>query len=338
MTATPAPRLGVVLGSAQPPGEIVAAARAAERGGFDEIWVGEDYFFTGAIAAAGAVLAHTSLPVGIGIVPTASRHPALLAMELATLAGIYPGRLTAGVGVGVPDWLDQMGVRPAKPLTSIKDVVAALRTLFAGETLDLKDASFVAEGIRLEHPPARPPAVFAGVGGPKALSTAGRIADGAVLSVLAGDDYVRWAAERVATGAPAPDFGLVTYAFVSMDDDPAAARRRLRGLFGIYLLSGPRNPMTEAHGIAAEAERLAALPFEDAVARIPDAWLDELAVVGTPADCAARIEALAAAGSTSIALCPVPDEDGGTAQLEYLADELLPRVRSGAAASNGRPS
>jgi len=318
------PKLGVVLGSAQPPAEIVAAAQAAERGGFDEIWVGEDYFFTGAIAASGAVLAHTSLPVGIGIVPTASRHPALLAMELATLAGIYPDRLTAGVGVGVPDWLDQMGIRPGKPLTSIKETFAALRTLLDGDELSAW-GSFAAEGIRLEHPPAKKPSLYAGVGGPKALAAAGEIADGAILSVLAGDGYVRWASEMIANDDPG--FGLVAYTFVSMDADAQVARDRLRELFAMYLLPGPRNPMTEAHGIADEAEALAALPFEEAVAKIPDAWIDELAVVGTPSDCAARIRALAEAGATSVAFCLVPGEDGLPSQLDRLAAELLPLLR-----------
>lgn len=321
------PRLGLVLGSSQAPVDIVTSAKAAEVGGFDEIWVGEDYFFTGAIAAAGAVLAHTTLPVGIGIVPTASRHPALLAMELATLAGIYPGRLTAGVGVGVPDWLEQMAIRPKAPLSSLKDVLSGLRSLFDGKTLTVQASTYAADQIRLEHPPAVVPGLFAGVGGPKALKASGEIADGTILSVLAGEGYVRWAAETIASGGADESHQIVAYALASAHDDATVARDRLRELFALYLLSGPRNPMTEKHGIADEAEALAALPFDEAVAKIPDGWIDELAVVGTPADCAKKILSLAEAGASSVALCLVPDEPGKS-QISYLSRELVPLLRT----------
>ncbi|PZG54425.1 LLM class flavin-dependent oxidoreductase [Spongiactinospora gelatinilytica] len=330
MTATARrPRLGVVLGSSQSPAQVVAAAQVAESAGFDELWVGEDYFFTGAIATAGALLAATELPVGIGIVPTASRHPALLAMEVATLAGIYPGRLTAGVGVGVPDWLDAMRIRPTAALTAVRETLTGLRTLLQGESLTTEGRSYAADGIRLEHPPTPVPPLYAGVGGPKALRMAGGTADGTVLSVLAGTEYIRWAVAQLQAGGAGPDHRVVAYALCSVGPDAATARDRLRELFGLYLLTGPRNPMTEAHGIADEAAALAELDFADAVAKIPDAWLEELAVVGTPADCARRLTELAAAGADSIALCLVPDDDGGLSQLRTMATDLLPLLPEG---------
>ena len=320
------PRIGLVVGSAQSPEEIVAAAVAAERGGFDEVWVGEDYFFTGAIAASGAVLAATELPVGIGIVPTASRHPALLAMELATLAGLYPGRLRAGIGAGVPDWLDQMEIRSPKLLSSVKDVLAGLRTLLAGEVLDVEASTFTAREIKLEHPPAIVPPLFAGVSGPKALRASGERADGTVLSVLGGVEYVAWAAAQVQSGGAGPAHDIVSYALCSVDPDAAVARERLRELFGIYLLSGPRNPMTETQGIADEAEALAAMPFDEALRAIPDPWIEDLAVVGTPAACAEKILRMGEAGADSVGLCLVPD-GSGDAQVDFLSQELLPLLR-----------
>ena len=86
--------------------------------------------------------------------------------------------------------------------------------------------------------------------------------------------------------------------------------------------------MTEKQGIADEAEALAALPLEEAIAKIPDAWIDELAVVGTPVDCARKIASLAEAGATAISLCLAPDASGES-QIDYLSRELLPLVRRG---------
>src|SRR5258708_31066852 len=97
-----------------------------ERIGFDELWLVEGYFFMGAISAATAALSATErLPVGIGIVSAMVRHPAVLAMEIATVARMYPGRFRPGIGLGAPAWLDQMGLRPKAQLTALRDCPTA---------------------------------------------------------------------------------------------------------------------------------------------------------------------------------------------------------------------
>src|SRR5258707_9324980 len=95
------PSLGAVLLGEGTPGHVVERARAAERGGLDSLWYIEDYFQTGAFAVAGAAAAVTTrLGIGLGVVNPYTRHPALLAMETATLAGIAPGRVVLGLGGG----------------------------------------------------------------------------------------------------------------------------------------------------------------------------------------------------------------------------------------------
>src|SRR5687767_4070420 len=117
-SARTSPAIGLVLGTAIAPERVPETAVASERLGFDELWLVEDYFFTGGVSAATAALAATErLPVGTGIVSGIVRHPAVLAMEIATIARMHPGRFRPGIGLGVPAWLDQMGVRPEKQLT-----------------------------------------------------------------------------------------------------------------------------------------------------------------------------------------------------------------------------
>ncbi|MGC0421769.1 LLM class flavin-dependent oxidoreductase [Embleya sp. AB8] len=317
------PAIALLLGSSQPPGEILAAATAAERGGFDELWVGEDYFFSGAFSIAGSLLAATRLPVGIGIVPSVTRHPAVTAMEIATLAGMYPGRIRAGVGTGVPDWLDAMNLRPRSPLGSLRDTLRALRTLLEGGTLTGTFAGFTAEGIVLEHPPTVLPELYGGVSGPKALRMTGAEADGAILSALAGPPYVEWARRQLAEGGGDQPRRVVAYTLCAVDRDRDHARERLRELVGLYLLTGPRNPLTEVQGIADAAEELAALGLEKAIPKIPDSWIDRLTVTGTPQDCADRITALHRAGADCVALALPPDQPTD-AQVERIARDVLP--------------
>ena len=66
----------------------------------------------------------------------------------------------------------------------------------------------------------------------------------------------------------------------------------------------------------AELAALARRDGPDGVAAMPSDWWTELAAVGTPADVAAHIDTLAAAGATSVALFPPPFAEGARAQLE----------------------
>ncbi|MBC8092335.1 MAG: LLM class flavin-dependent oxidoreductase, partial [Pseudonocardia sp.] len=52
-------------------------ARAVERLGFDELWVVEDCFYAGGIAAGAVALASTdAITVGLGVLPAVLRNPA----------------------------------------------------------------------------------------------------------------------------------------------------------------------------------------------------------------------------------------------------------------------
>jgi len=310
--------IGLVLGSALGPARTLELARAGERLGFDELWLSEDYFSTGAVSAAGAVLAATErVPVGLGVVPVLTRHPALLAMELATLEGMFPGRLRAGVGLGVPDWLRQMGLAPRSSLAAMRECLTALRRLLAGEEVSARGELFRLERIRLEHPVAMP--LYAGAIGPHMLELAGELADGVVLSTLAGATYVRWATSRIAAGAGAARRRVVTFAMFS--DDRAAVRRAT----AFYLALDPRSALTDVYGWTDELVELARGGTASVERALPDEWLDELAIAGDADECAARIRRLAAAGSDAVALFPLPVDRAGEV-VEFAAREVRARL------------
>ena len=332
MTAPAPPRspIGVVLGSHMPPEQIVDTARRAEQLGYGELWFSEDCFFTGAFAGIAAALSATSeLPMGLGIASAVTRHPALLAMECATLSRLFPGRFLPGVGLGVPFWLDQMGIRPRSPLTALRECVASLRRLLDGETVSERGALFTFDEVVLTHKPKEHLSIYTGLVGPKGLQLSGELADGTVLSVLAGTEYIRWARERIAEGQAAAGRGgephrVVTYVLYAVDDDPAAARAAVRDAVAFYLAAMPINAITEVQGIQAEVLELLARGGLELLAReLPDAWIDALAIAGTPAECAAKLRAYLDAGSDSIGLWLFP-LDRGAEVLERTARDVLP--------------
>jgi 5,10-methylenetetrahydromethanopterin reductase len=74
--AMPRARIGLSVPPQLPPADIPAYARRAESAGFDELWLAEDCFFAGGIAAASAALSSTHrLVVGLGIMPAVPAMP-----------------------------------------------------------------------------------------------------------------------------------------------------------------------------------------------------------------------------------------------------------------------
>jgi alkanesulfonate monooxygenase SsuD/methylene tetrahydromethanopterin reductase-like flavin-dependent oxidoreductase (luciferase family) len=312
------PPVGLVLGSALAPETLPRLARLAEELGYGELWFAEDYFFTGGISGAAAALAATErIPIGLGVVSAMVRHPALLAMEIATLDRMFPGRVHPGLGTGVPAWMRQMNVKPRSPLTALREAMTSLRRLLDGEEVSLDGDYFQLDRVRLTHPPETQVPLYMGVLGPKMLALSSEVADGNVLSVLAGEAYVRWARERIGAANR-----MATFAFVSVGRDGAAAKAALREPMAFYLASDRRNALTEAYGIADELE---AMGDAEALAReMPDQWIEDLAVAGEPDECAEKIRRLRDAGSDSVVLFPLAGDDPETT-IRTVAADVLPR-------------
>jgi alkanesulfonate monooxygenase SsuD/methylene tetrahydromethanopterin reductase-like flavin-dependent oxidoreductase (luciferase family) len=196
--------IGLVLGSHMAPEDIRRMAGRAEDLGYGELWFSEDCFFTGAMSSVTAALAATrELPVGLGIVSAVTRHPALLAMELAAMSRLYPGRVLPGVGLGVPAWLDQMGLMPRSPLTALSECVTSLRRLLSGVEVTFRGDVFAFDRVELTYKPQEELPIYMGLVNAKGLRLSGEIADGTILSVLAGVAYVRWSRQQIAEGAAA---------------------------------------------------------------------------------------------------------------------------------------
>jgi alkanesulfonate monooxygenase SsuD/methylene tetrahydromethanopterin reductase-like flavin-dependent oxidoreductase (luciferase family) len=315
-----------------PPERIASTARLAEDLGYGELWFSEDCFFAGAMAGVAAALAETQrLPVGIGIVSAMTRHPALLAMELATLSRLHRGRVWAGVGLGVPLWLEQMGLRPTSPLTALRECVSSLRRLLDGEEVTADGQCFRFDAVRLTHQPDEYVPIYMGLVNEKGLRLAGELADGTVLSVLAGTEYIRWSRNRVSDGARAVGrdpaaHRLVTYVLYSVDHDPAKARAAVRDAVAFYLAAMPDNALTRVYGVSDELTDLITRGGAELIAReLPDRWIDDLAIAGDPDECAAKLRAFLAAGSDSVALWLFPT-DRGDEIARLTAREVFPRL------------
>jgi alkanesulfonate monooxygenase SsuD/methylene tetrahydromethanopterin reductase-like flavin-dependent oxidoreductase (luciferase family) len=184
--------MGVVFRPQMPPERLRDVVMAAESAGVTQLWLWEDSFFEGGIATSSAALAWTSkLQVGIGLLPVPLRNPALAAMEIATLARMFPGRFLPGLGHGVLEWMGQAGASVASPMTLLREYTAAVKALLAGERVTTKGRYVSLDAVALDWPPPTPPPVLVGARGPKTVRLAGELADGLLLDSSATLDEVR---------------------------------------------------------------------------------------------------------------------------------------------------
>jgi len=217
-------RLGVVSRPDFSPAALPRIAAAVDAAGIDELWLWEDCFLQGGIAAATAALAATdTLTVGIGVLPAPLRNVGTTAMEVASLEAMYPGRIRVGIGHGVQDWMRQAGAAVASPLTLLREYVTALGRLLAGESVSLDGRYVRLADVQLEWPPAQRLPVLIGGTGPKTLRLAGEIADGVVLDNQYSPATLRAALEHVEAGRADRDgesFSTVLFVSCTPGADP----------------------------------------------------------------------------------------------------------------------
>ncbi len=190
------------------PEDLPVLARWAEDVGYDELWFSEDLPWAGGIAMAATALAcTTTLHVGLGLLPTATRNTATMAMEIAALARLAPGRLSVALGHGIPSWMQQIGAALPRPLTALQETATALRALLEGREVNLDGDHVHLQGVQLGFPPPVVPRVLLGTTGPRGLQVAGQHADGVLLPEIASPAAVRWAHERMVAARSGPGRG-----------------------------------------------------------------------------------------------------------------------------------
>jgi G6PDH family F420-dependent oxidoreductase len=176
------------------PRELVAQARAAERAGFERLWISDHFHpwndeqgqspFVWSVI--GALSEAVSLPVTTAVTcPTMRIHPAVVAQAAATAAVQLDGRFTLGVGSGealnehiLGDPWPSLGVR----LAMLEEAVELIRLLHRGpedgSTVSHHGDYFEVQEARIYTRPERPVPIYVSGFGPQATELAGRIGDG----------------------------------------------------------------------------------------------------------------------------------------------------------------
>ena len=310
-------RLGLCFPRELPAPLIVDVAQRLEADGLDQLWVIEDCFFTTAPSLAATAFAHTErLHVGIGILPAVARNAAITAMELATLAQLAPGRLLAGIGHGVQEWMEQIGARAASPLTALDEVVSTVKRLLDGESVNFDGRYVQLHDVVLDPPPDIAPPLLTGVRGPKSLELTGRLADGLILADCAGPTHTRASIERTGR-ADDPTFRTCVFSALCLTDDRRDAHRLMAPFINAQL-AAPW-PGIDDHPHIDELRERHATGGLDAIVSMPSDWWIELGAIGNLNDVLEHAEAMSAAGTTELAFFPGPTVEATREDLDAVA-------------------
>ena len=316
------PSFGIIFIPQFPPESLVEYARQAEAAGFDSLWLYEDCFNAGAFTSAATVLATTrTIKVGVGLFPAPVRNPLFFAMEITTLARLYPGRFLPGFGHGVESWMKQIGAYPKSPLKALEETVTAVRSLLSGQETTMQGTHVHLDRVKLLLTPEQIPPLYVGGIRQKTLRLAGRVGDGTLLTGNSSPAYVSWANEQINAGmaeSGQTQNQRIVFAECKVNPDGQAARAVVRRQIAENIKDGDAHLF--ALGIDEEAARLfSQYGLDEATKKMPEAWLDELSVSGTPEQAAETVKRLVAAGADSVVLAPVePDPASLQDTIRYL--------------------
>jgi len=259
MTAMPAISLAAVPGRRRP---VVEAAVEAERRGFTGIYcpsLGDAMGLCLSIAHA-----TSTIPFGTSVQPIYLQHPVQLANQASYINEIADGRFRLGIGVSHGPVQRRLGADVGKPLTDIRNYVAAMRDAVA-QTGPL------------------PPIVLATLRD-KMVDLSVEIADGAVWANSSSNDMGRSVARIPEERRKAGFFVGNMLPTVIDDDREAAANRNRATLTGYVALPNYRNYWKQAgyeeemNGIEAA---LAAGDKDKVTSFMTDTWLSSCTVYGS---------------------------------------------------------
>lgn len=284
------------------PSSYESVARRVEGAGIDVVSVFHDLLYQPAI---GPLLLMARVTERVRLGPASlnpfTLHPYEIAGQIAMLDAVSSGRAYLGLAKGA--WLDRLGIEEERPLAALREAVAIIRALLAGDDEGVDGRRFtLAPGTVLAYPRARESVPLTiGTWGPKTVRWAGTVADEVKLGGSANPELVR----EVRGWIGNPTVGLVVGCVTVVDEDGDWARERARAAVGPYLdVVAPLDPTLGLH----DGETP---PF------------DRFTIAGTPEDVASRVTELWDAGAARVEL-GTPQGRTTVDGIDLICERVLP--------------
>jgi 5,10-methylenetetrahydromethanopterin reductase len=232
-------------------------------------------------------------------------HPYEIAGQVAMLDAVSNGRAYLGLAKGA--WLDRLGIAEPRPLGALREAVALVRALLAGDATGVRGDHFtLAPGTTLAYSRVRDSVpLLIGTWGRDTMRWAATVADEVKLGGTANPDFVRVAREWIGD----PDVRVVTGCVTVVDEDGSWARKRASEVVAHYL------------DVVAHLDPT----LELGPGQTPP--LGKFCIAGTPEEVAARVSELWEAGAGRVEL-GTPQGRSTVEGCDLICRRVLPLLRS----------
>jgi 5,10-methylenetetrahydromethanopterin reductase len=325
------------LNNDRPVSEYIQLAQAAEAAGFDQFWVSDDLFLRSApvILAAVACATHR-IEIGTCIVNPYTIHPAEIAMMAATLDELSGGRFNLGLSSGAADFLQWVGITPAKPRTAVLETVDAVNRLLSGQRAPC-DGQFLQwrSEAYMRFTPARRVPVYLGAMSPAMLRAIGAVADGGLPLLFPPEHYanvIAYIREGAALAArDVSDIDIAACVWASVSENREAAQDALKEKIAYYghalsPLILEQMGLTRDDFATIERAVMTENNIEKAKSLVTPAMM-QIGIAGTTGDLIMRLERLVALGVNHISLGPPLGPDLAAA-LAAVGRDVIPHFRA----------
>ena len=304
-------RVGVQL-SIKPPAEQFELVRRVEALGFESVWTGDHVSFHNPMYESLTLLA-TYIPItsrirlGTAVYLLSLRTPAIAAKVTSTLDALSGGRLIFGVGVGGenPKEFEVVGVPHGERGARVTEGIDVVRTLWRDSPASFQGRFTRFQGVSLDPKPVQKPGPPIWIGGRSdaALTRAGRQGDGWVSYVVQPERFAQ-SVDKIraaAAGRSLDGFAFGHLGFITVGRDWESAKKVwVEALTKRY--AQDFEPLARKYGI-----------------------------IGTPEQCAEQLARFEAAGCNYLIANPIGDPRDERDQVERIAADILPLLRSGSA-------
>jgi len=300
----------------------------ADRLGFHSVWTAEAYG-ADALSPLAFIAAHTRrIKLGTAVVQLAARTPAATAMQAMTIDHLAGGgRVIIGLGVSGPQIVEGWYGQPwGSPNRRLRDYVAIMRKVLAREapvthegrelSLPFAGPGAIGEGKALKSilHPAGEIEIWIASGGPHNTALAAEVADGWLPMGYGPDGWSihhpnldRGWARR---GGRPDDFDVMGNLTIEVTDDVQAAIDAKKPLTGMYV-GGMGSEDNNFHrdamarrGFPEAAQRIQELWLagrkDEAVAAVPDDYIDAGALFGSASRIRERWDEVVPEGLTGV--------------------------------------
>jgi len=327
---------GIGLSNNLPVLETCELIKLAEAQEIDYAWIADespsppyrDVF----VAITSASLNTNKIKIGTGVCNPYTRHPAMLAVAVASLNEIAGSRIILGLGPGGSLSLAPLGMRMwYKPIRAIKESFKIIRGMFEGNKVNIEGELFKAINCKLGIDLKRKPQIYLAARGPQMLEIAGELADGVLLtapleSIKFAIDMMKLGAEK--SNRSVGEIDIANWLPFAVSEDAERARETVKRAVAVIVANSPEFVFENTNIKLKEVTEVRDALKEgvaSAMKKVTSEMMEKFSVAGPPKDCLQIIKKFRDVGVSQIVLSLIGPNQKDT--IKIIGEKIIPCLK-----------